>query len=94
MKVVGKGRLHDFSSKHADVRSQLDSWICEVEDSTWQSPQDIRDRYSHASFLSDNRVVFNLKGRKYRLDTKISYKNQVMVIVRIGTHAEYSKWKF
>ena len=94
MKVLGKELLVKFGKKHASVRSQLSSWLYEVEGAEWRTSNDIKARYSHASFLSDNRVVFNLKGKKYRLDTKVSYKSKVVLIKRIGTHAEYSKWKF
>jgi len=94
MKVVGRKDLDSFAHKHADVRAQIDPWLCEVEEDEWQTPNDIKKRYSHASFLVNNRVIFNLKGNKYRLDTKVSFKNQVVLIVRIGTHEEYSTWKF
>jgi mRNA interferase HigB len=94
MKVVGKECLKDFQIRHADVRTQLGAWLCEVENAEWLTPKDIKKRYAHASFISDNRIVFNLKGNKYRLDTKVNFKNQVVLIIRVGTHAEYSKWPF
>jgi mRNA interferase HigB len=94
MKVVGKERLQEFQTTHADVRTQLGAWLCEVENAQWLTPMDIKVRYANASFMSGNRVVFNLKGRRYRLDTKVNFKNQVVLIMRIGTHAEYSKWQF
>ena len=94
MRVVGKKTLDDFKRKHADARSHIDAWICEVEGAKWESPHDIKERYATASFLADNRVVFNLKGNRYRLDVKVSYENQVVLIKRIGTHAEYNDWKF
>ena len=94
MKVVNKTLIEDFGRRHADVRSQLSAWTYEAEEAEWKTPDDIKARYAHVSFLADNRVVFNLKGDKYRLDTKISYKTQVVFVKRIGTHAEYSKWRF
>lgn len=94
MKIVGLKILEEFGNRHADVVSQIDTWIYEVEEAQWQTPNDIKAHYVHASFLADNRVVFNLKGNKYRLEVKVSYKSQVVLINRIGTHAEYSKWKF
>jgi mRNA interferase HigB len=54
---------------------------------------DIKARYSSASFLSDNRVVFNVKGNKYRLLVKVGFNLQTVIIQRIGTHAEYDKWE-
>ncbi len=94
MKVVGKKALDEFKRRHADVRSHVDAWICEAEEAEWQSPHDVRERYATARFLSDNRVVFKLKGNSYRLDVKVSYVSKVVRIVRIGTHAEYNNWKF
>ncbi len=94
MKVVGKEHIDKFSSRHSDARSQISSWLYEVEEAKWETPVDIKRRYSSASFLSDRRVVFNLKGNGYRIDVKVSYKSQIVQIIRIGTHAEYSKWEF
>ncbi len=94
MIVLGKKTLEDFKKGHADVRTQIDAWVCEAEDAEWQSPNDIKARYTSASFLADNRVVFNLKGNSYRLDVKVAYKTKTVLIKRIGTHAEYDRWTF
>lgn len=94
MRLVGRSVLFDFCKKHADVSSQVMAWCAEMEEAQWEAPSDIKVRYPAASFLADNRVVFNLKGNKYRLDTKVNYKYRVILVRRIGTHAEYSKWKF
>ena len=94
MKVVGRKCLEDFIQRHADVRSQVDAWLCEAEEAEWKTPQDVKDRYQQASFLSKNRVIFNLKGNNYRLEVKVSYTSRIILIIRIGSHAEYSKWDF
>lgn len=93
MRVVGRQRLEEFASQHADVRAPLDAWICEVEEADWQAPTDVKGRFPSASILSDDRVIFNLKGNRYRLEVKISYEMEIVLVTRIGTHAEYSKWK-
>ena len=92
MKVVGRKVLTDFADRHADVRSKIEAWFWEAEEANWRVPQDIKARYSSASFFSGNRVVFNLKGKKYRLLTKVSYDRQIVFVVKLGTHAEYSTW--
>ncbi len=93
MRLVGRQLLAGFAGQHAEIRSPLNAWICEVEDADWNGPTDIKARYPSASILSDNRVVFNIKGNKYRIETKISYEIKVVLVTRIGTHSEYSKWK-
>ncbi len=92
MRLVGKEVLTEFARKHADVRAPLSAGILEVEEGTWSGPADIKARYPSASFLSDNRVIFNIKGNAYRVETKVSYEIEVVLVKRMGTHAEYSKW--
>jgi mRNA interferase HigB len=94
MNVVGIRKLREFQMKHGDAKEQLAAWLSEVQDSEWRTPSDVKQRYRHASFLSENNVVFNVKGNKFRIHVQISYGNQVVLIKRIGTHAEYSRWEF
>ena len=94
MKILGLRILEEFGGQHTDVQKQIGAWCLEVEEAKWQSPMDVKRRYASASLLGNNRIVFNLKGNKYRLDVKVSFKNQVVLVKRIATHAEYSKWKF
>jgi mRNA interferase HigB len=93
MRLVGRKLLDDFAGLHADIRGPLDSWVAEVEEAHWIAPGDIKARFPTASFLSDNRVVFNIKGNKYRIETKVSYEIDVVLVLRIGTHSQYSRWK-
>ena len=41
--------------------------------------------------LKEGRIVFNIKGNKYRLIVKFSFEHQRCWIRFIGTHAEYDK---
>jgi mRNA interferase HigB len=94
MRVVGRMRLEEFASQHADVRAPLDAWVCEVEEANWQAPADLKARFPSASILGDARVIFNVKGNRYRLEVKVNYEMKTVLVTRIGTHAEYSKWNF
>ncbi|WP_232225908.1 type II toxin-antitoxin system HigB family toxin [Leptospira terpstrae] len=58
---------------------------------SWKSPSDIKEKYRNASFLKDNRIVFNIHGNKYRLIIKVHYKLQTIFIRFIGTHEQYDK---
>jgi mRNA interferase HigB len=93
MRLVGRELLAGFAAQHAEIREPLRAWMSEVEEAEWRGPADIKARYPSASFLSDNRVVFNIKGNKFRIETKVSYDILVVLTTRIGTHSEYSRWK-
>ena len=94
MQLLGLLKLEDFKRKHADTRGPLDAWRTEVENAAWAGPQDVKQRYATASFLADNRIIFNIKGNAYRLVVKVRYQYGVVMIEWIGTHAEYSKQDF
>lgn len=55
----------------------------------WESPQDVKNKYSSASILANDRVVFNICGNKYRLVVWINYKSHKVFVRFIGTHEEY-----
>jgi mRNA interferase HigB len=94
MQLVGLIKLDAFKQTHADSRGPLDAWQSEVEATKWRGPQDIKDRYPSASFLAENRVIFNIKGNTYRLVVKARYQNGIVLIEWVGTHAEYDNQNF
>lgn len=91
MRVIAKKTLRTFWEKHADSKQQLKSWFQETSNVEWKNSKDIKKGYPSTSFLVDNRVVFNIKGNKYRLIVKINYDYHMVWIRFIGTHAEYDK---
>lgn len=94
MIVLGRKKLTDFMRKHASSKKALEAWYAEAERSHWTTPQDIKDRYSSADFLADERVIFNIKGNHFRLVVKVRYQNGIAMIEWVGTHADYDKQKF
>ena len=85
--------MYDYKLKMVDVASQLDSWIQEVKAAKWNRPLDIKMRYATADFFKNNHIVINLKGNKYRLLFRVSYKQGIVSVKKIGKHSEYSRWK-
>jgi len=93
MQIVGRDKLDEFAGEHTDAKSWIDNWIADTKLAEWKTPQDIKNSYASASFLVDNVVIFNVKGNRYRLEVLVAYKTKTAVILRISTHAEYSKSK-
>lgn len=91
MKLLGTDRLDDFCKEHADCRKWIANWIADVREQHWQSGHDIKHGYASASFLSNNIVVFNVRGNDYRLETQIAHRTGIVMVKWIGTHAEYTK---
>ncbi len=91
MNVISKRTLVEFYEQHPQAKSALEVWHSDARKSDWRSPSDIKEIYSTASFLQDNRVIFNIKGNDYRLIVHIDYPRKIVRVKFIGTHAQYDK---
>ena len=91
MRIIARKTLKDFWEKHPDAEQSLKVWYAEVSHSAWVLPKDLKARYPAASFLAGNRVVFNIKGNRYRLIIHVRYDLGRVYIRFIGTHPEYDK---
>lgn len=91
MRVIAKKILREFWEVHFDCEQQLKSWYSETSKAEWKNPNEIKFEYPTASILNDNRIVFNIKGNKYRLIVKINFEYEMVWIRFIGTHTEYDK---
>ncbi len=51
---------------------------------------DVRMDFAHADLVG-RRTVFNIHGNSYRLIARVNYRTQRVFILRILTHAEYTR---
>lgn len=91
MRVISKKTLREFWIIHKEAEQPLRTWYSEASRAQWKTPNQIKKDYVKASIISNNRVVFNICGNKYRLIVKINYKRSWVFIRFIGTHEDYSK---
>lgn len=91
MRVIARRTLKRFWEKHPDAEEPLKAWYAEARAASWQQPQDIKNRHGSASFVGNNRVVFNIGGNKYRLVVHVRYDNGIVFLRFIGTHTEYDR---
>ena len=91
MHIIARKPLKQYWEQHPDVEQPLLAWYHDARRATWTSPADIKILYRNASILANNRVVFNIKGNKYRLVVVVRYSTGKIYVRFIGTHAEYDR---
>lgn len=96
LKVLGIPILEKFKKEHAQSRGSLNAWLEEARNANWTSMNDVWQRYPKASLIkkSDSRIIFDIKGNDYRLAVQASFKQGILKIEWVGTHAEYDKKVF
>ena len=91
MRIIALRMLRQFWQKHRQAEIPLRAWYAEASRADWANPNDIKAAYRSASFLTNNRVIFNIKGNDYRLVVAVHYNRRMMFIRFVGTHREYDK---
>lgn len=91
MRVFNRSTVTTFGDSHADAREPLVAWYAEVANANWTGPDDLKKAFPSASIISDERIVFNIKGNKYRVVVDVKFQFFVVYIKFIGSHAEYDK---
>lgn len=91
MRIISRKALREFWERHPDARQALQAWYADAKRATWKTPADIKNVYRNASFVASNRVVFNIKGNRYRLVVVIQYEHGIVYIRFVGTHQEYDR---
>jgi mRNA interferase HigB len=91
MRIISRRILREFWEKYPDAATHLQTWFHDVESARWNSPTDIKENYRNASIVAKNRVVFNIKGNRYRLVVVVIYQHDVVYIRFVGTHEEYNQ---
>lgn len=94
MNVISFKRIREFTLAHRDSANSLKTWFTTVKRSRWHSLSGLKQVYPTADLVG-RYTVFNIKGNKYRLISRIVYRSQTVFIVAILTHEEYDlgKWK-
>jgi len=95
MRIISEKVLVDFVRRHPDSKPSLEKWKETVKNLKLSNLNQIKDYFRSADVLSNNRIVFNISGNKYRLITGVHIaqpgKQDIVFTIWIGTHAEYDK---
>ena len=91
MHIISRKALREFWETHTDAQKALEAWYLDTKRATWETPSDIKRVYRNASFVANNRVVFNIKGNRYWIVVVVVYGNGIVYIRFVGTHSEYDK---
>jgi len=91
MRIIAKSRLQKYWERPGNEQAQpyLTEWYHFCIKQIWATPQEVKNTFGHASIVANNRVVFNVKGNKYRIVCALDYRRQAMFIKFVGTHSEY-----
>ena len=89
--IITRRTLLEYAKKYPTARVALFEWYYELVISDFKSFNDLKKVYGNVSLVSDDRVVFNLMGNKYRLVVRMLFEFNAIQIKWFGTHSDYDK---
>lgn len=91
MHIVKCGELKVFWEQHFDSAESLKTWCKLLRNLNFKNFHELKECFGSADQVGNGRVVFNIKGNKYRLIAKFNYTKGRVFVRFIGTHKQYDK---
>lgn len=91
MKILVKKTLHYYIDKYPLAKNQLTIWHNDFSEMEFSNFNELKQVYRNASILSNNRVVFNIKGNDFRLIVALNFLQGTCYLIWFGNHHEYDK---
>jgi mRNA interferase HigB len=98
MRVISRRKIREFSGKHAQAASPLNSWYKAVTTRTFTNFAELKQTFNSADAVpvkGRTLYVFDIGGHNFRLVASIHFNRQRLYIRFILTHVEYDNgdWK-
>nr|BFD33613.1 type II toxin-antitoxin system HigB family toxin [Pigmentibacter ruber] len=96
MRIITTGVLNEYMEQYPDAKLWLKNFKTLAGSAKWTSFAELKQDYPQSDMIptdttKDTRVVFDVKGNKYRMVTHVNFKFQFIYLKAFWTHAEYSK---
>jgi mRNA interferase HigB len=97
MRIIARQTLQRFAEAlagHKDqpaVKAALDVWLDEVRKAKWTGKAVIKRRYPAASFVSPERIVFDINESAYRLVAAVDFEKGIVWIKWVGAHEYHDR---
>src|SRR4051812_21739119 len=75
MQVIALRTLKQFWERYPQAEAPIRTWYRSAAAGRWRGPADVKRSFgTTVDFISDNRLIFDLGGNKYRLVVHASYQ--------------------
>ena len=91
MHLINEEPLDRFASRRRDAADAILRWKELVRSASWRSPHDVRFDVSNVKRIDNDIFQFKIVRNHYRLVAQINFAQQRVMVLFIGTHAEYDR---
>lgn len=91
-RVIAKHTLKKYAEHFPDAKNALMAWhdtVCKATVNCFAAAQSIDPK---VSLVNKEYLIWDVRGGRYRLITKVYFPAATIYIKDFQTHAEYDKW--
>ena len=93
MRVIAKKAIVKYYEENNDAKTALEDWYDKTTNANWENFAQVRQTFNSADYVGNGRIVFNIKGNRYRLVAIVLFRPKLVYIRFIGTHSAYDQIK-
>lgn len=90
MHIISRKKLRDFWKDNKNSEQSLDDWFRTLNKFNPKNLAELRQTFPNADLYGEC-LIFNVGGNKFRLITKIFFREQTVLVRFVLTHREYDK---
>lgn len=91
MKVLVMRTIHYYMQRYPLAEKALQAWVHEFTQHDYASFNELKQIFGNASIVTNNRIIFNIKGNDFRLIIAVNLEQKAGYVIWFGTHAEYDQ---
>jgi mRNA interferase HigB len=91
MKVISAKTINAYRECYPEADSQLKAWMALIEGNAFKHFPELKNMFGSADFVPPDRVIFNIKGKHFRLITAVDFGRQAVFVKWFGRHKDYDK---
>ncbi|PSL32620.1 mRNA interferase HigB [Dyadobacter jiangsuensis] len=91
MVILSFNTLRNFFQKHPHSKEALIDWHKTMEEASFSTFHDVKRAFNSVDCVGNDLYIFNIRGNKYRLITRIHFDIRTVYVRFIGTHQQYDE---
>jgi mRNA interferase HigB len=91
-RIIARATLRGYAADYPDAAQDLEAWHTLISKSDFANFAELRNIVATASLVNSEWLVFNIRGNRYRLITRVHFGTKVIFVKDFLTHQAYDAW--
>lgn len=91
-RVIAKASIRAYGEQYPDAAAELLDWHTLMTKNDFSNFAELRAISPNVSIVNSEWLVFNIRGNRYRLITRVHFPTKTIYVKDFLTHREYDAW--